>query len=61
MSSVTFIFYSEDVVAAVNDAIDRREEGIVIKDPTSCYKPSKRKGTEELSECSEFFAFYSST
>lgn len=53
ISSVLFILCSEDVVAAVNDAIDRREEGVVIKDPTSCYKPSKRKGIEEVSECSE--------
>jgi len=35
----------EQVVAALNDAIDRREEGIVVKNPNSVYKPSKRKGS----------------
>eukprot|EP00795_Rhopilema_esculentum_P013203 gene13203-4019_t len=35
----------EEVINALNDAIDKREEGIVIKDPESIYKPSKRKGS----------------
>ena len=35
----------EDVVSALNEAIDRREEGLVIKSPSSMYKPDKRKGT----------------
>jgi len=38
-------FKNADVTAAINEAIDRREEGIVIKDPKSLYKPSKRKGS----------------
>ena len=33
-----------DVIVAINEAIDKREEGIVIKDPSAVYKPSKRKG-----------------
>lgn len=37
-------FCRDDVLMALNDAIDRREEGIVIKSPQSIYKPSKRKG-----------------
>jgi len=28
----------------LNDAIDSREEGIMIKDPESIYKPNVRKG-----------------
>lgn len=35
----------DDVVTAINYAIDHREEGIVIKVPQSTYKPSKRKGS----------------
>lgn len=31
-----------DVIHALNDAIDRREEGLVVKDPTSVYKPNVR-------------------
>jgi len=31
-----------EVVAALNDAIDKREEGIMVKDPLSLYKPDKR-------------------
>ena len=34
----------EDVVSALNEAIDRREEGLVVKSPSSTYKPDKRKG-----------------
>jgi DNA ligase-4 len=33
-----------EVVAALNEAIDRREEGIVLKDPDSVYKPNARAG-----------------
>ena len=29
---------------ALNEAIDNREEGIVVKDPQSVYKPNNRKG-----------------
>lgn len=32
----------QDVVNALNDAIDSREEGIMVKDPSSIYKPDKR-------------------
>ncbi|XP_077370494.1 DNA ligase 4 [Festucalex cinctus] len=32
----------QDVVNALNDAIDHREEGIMVKDPLSIYKPDKR-------------------
>ena len=28
----------------LNEAIDNREEGIVVKDPDSIYKPNARKG-----------------
>ncbi|XP_069022381.1 DNA ligase 4 [Embiotoca jacksoni] len=31
-----------EVVDALNDAIDSREEGIMVKDPLSVYKPDKR-------------------
>ncbi|XP_041473446.1 DNA ligase 4-like isoform X2 [Lytechinus variegatus] len=34
-----------EVVEALNDAIDRREEGIVVKHPESTYRPDKRKGS----------------
>ncbi|KFQ18702.1 PREDICTED: DNA ligase 4 [Merops nubicus] len=32
----------KDVIDALNEAIDNREEGIMVKDPTSTYKPDKR-------------------
>ncbi|XP_060087717.1 DNA ligase 4 [Heteronotia binoei] len=32
----------KEVIDALNEAIDNREEGIVVKDPTSVYKPDKR-------------------
>ncbi|XP_028810741.1 DNA ligase 4 isoform X2 [Denticeps clupeoides] len=32
----------QDVVRALNEAIDSREEGIMVKDPMSIYKPDKR-------------------
>ncbi|XP_069492673.1 DNA ligase 4 [Ambystoma mexicanum] len=32
----------KNVVDALNDAIDNREEGIMVKDPMSIYKPDKR-------------------
>ncbi|XP_017292785.1 DNA ligase 4 isoform X2 [Kryptolebias marmoratus] len=32
----------QQVVGALNDAIDNREEGIMVKDPLSLYKPDKR-------------------
>ncbi len=33
---------TKDVVDALNDAIDRREEGLVLKDPDSVYRPNVR-------------------
>ncbi|XP_072899285.1 DNA ligase 4-like [Hemitrygon akajei] len=38
----TEIKTKKDVADALNDAIDKREEGIMIKDPLSVYKPDKR-------------------
>ncbi|XP_033127857.1 DNA ligase 4-like isoform X2 [Anneissia japonica] len=35
----------KDVVDALNKAIDDREEGIVVKNPDSTYRPDKRKGS----------------
>ncbi|XP_077869976.1 DNA ligase 4-like, partial [Saccoglossus kowalevskii] len=35
----------EAVVKALNDAIDRREEGILVKNPSATYRPDKRKGS----------------
>jgi DNA ligase-4 len=32
----------KEVVAALNAAIDRREEGLLLKDPDSVYKPNIR-------------------
>ena len=34
----------EEVINELNEAIDNRLEGIVLKDPTSVYKPNNRKG-----------------
>ena len=34
----------EAVINELNEAIDNRLEGIVLKDPTSIYKPNTRKG-----------------
>ena len=39
----------EEVVTALNDAIDRREEGLIVKQPSSLYRPDKRKGETILS------------
>ncbi|XP_072034969.1 DNA ligase 4-like [Amphiura filiformis] len=35
----------EEVVKALNDAIENREEGIIVKDPDSTYRPDKRMGS----------------
>jgi DNA ligase-4 len=35
----------EDLIGALNDAIDRREEGLMVKHPNSLYRPDKRKGS----------------
>ena len=34
----------EEVVTALNEAIDQREEGLLVKNPASTYCPDKRKG-----------------
>ena len=34
----------EDVIMALNQAIDRCEEGLLVKHPGSTYRPDKRKG-----------------
>ncbi|XP_013776591.1 DNA ligase 4-like isoform X1 [Limulus polyphemus] len=34
----------QECVQALNNAIDQREEGIVVKNPASIYRPSARKG-----------------
>lgn len=36
----------KDVLDSLNEAIDAREEGIIIKNPISTYKPDQRKGME---------------
>ena len=33
-----------EVADLLNEAIDQREEGIVLKNPDSVYKPNERKG-----------------
>ena len=38
-----FFQFREDVVRALNEAIDNREEGVVLKDPDSVYQPASRK------------------
>jgi len=38
------ILCREEVVASLNEAIDNREEGLIIKHPHSTYQPDKRKG-----------------
>eukprot|EP00118_Oscarella_pearsei_P008725 m.46483 g.46483 ORF g.46483 m.46483 type:complete len:987 (+) comp33697_c0_seq3:313-3273(+) len=35
----------EELIAALNDAIDGREEGLMVKHPDSIYRPDKRKGS----------------
>jgi len=34
----------QECIDALNDAIDSHEEGIMVKDPESIYKPNVRKG-----------------
>lgn len=34
----------EDVIRVLNEAIDNREEGVVLKNPDSIYSPASRKG-----------------
>ena len=35
---------SQDCADALNEAIDGREEGIMVKKPDSVYRPNTRKG-----------------
>lgn len=37
-------YFSQDCINALNDAIDNKEEGIMVKVPESAYKPNTRKG-----------------
>lgn len=37
--------FRDELVAALNDAIDNREEGLLVKIPSSIYQPDKRKGS----------------
>ncbi|KAK8730552.1 hypothetical protein OTU49_008063, partial [Cherax quadricarinatus] len=43
-STTTLVKSKEDVVKLLNEAIDNREEGLVLKDPDSVYRPASRKG-----------------
>lgn len=36
--------FSQDCADALNEAIDGREEGIMVKNPESVYRPNTRKG-----------------
>ena len=45
MKTAESILIREEVVASLNEAIDSREEGLIIKHPHSTYQPDKRKGT----------------
>ena len=47
-TSFFILYYRGDVVKALNDAIDKREEGLVIKSPSSIYKPNLRNGMLKL-------------
>lgn len=44
LSSQALISTTTECVDALNDAIERREEGIMAKDPDSVYQPSVRSG-----------------
>ncbi|XP_068249304.1 DNA ligase 4 [Palaemon carinicauda] len=43
ISPNTEVHSKEDVVKILNEAIDNREEGVVLKDPDSVYRPASRK------------------
>ena len=47
----------EDVVKALNTAIDKREEGLVVKSPSSVYKPNSRSGVYKT-DCYAFTMVY---
>ena len=42
--SRTLVSSKTEVMDLLNKAIDQREEGLVLKDPDSIYKPNARKG-----------------
>lgn len=44
MHMIVVNHFRQECIDALNDAIDSREEGIMIKDPESIYKPNVRKG-----------------
>ncbi|KAG7167779.1 DNA ligase 4-like [Homarus americanus] len=44
LSTRTYVKSKEDVIRVLNEAIDKREEGVVLKDPDSVYRPASRKG-----------------
>ncbi|KAK7069753.1 DNA ligase (ATP) [Halocaridina rubra] len=44
ISTKTEVHSKEDVIKILNEAIDNREEGVVLKDPDSVYRPASRKG-----------------
>ena len=43
-----YIHFREHVVDALNEAIDNREEGIIVKHPESTYRPDKRQGRNSI-------------
>ncbi|XP_064095629.1 DNA ligase 4-like [Macrobrachium nipponense] len=43
ISPRTTVQSKEDVIKILNEAIDNREEGVVLKDPDSVYRPASRK------------------
>jgi DNA ligase-4 len=38
------VYFSQECAEALNEAIDGREEGIMVKNPDSVYRPNTRKG-----------------
>lgn len=35
-------YFRDDIIKCLDNAIDNHEEGIVVKDPSSIYKPNSR-------------------
>lgn len=42
-AAVLYLVRRDDVIKVLNEAIDNREEGVVLKDPDSVYRPATRK------------------
>ena len=40
----SFAFHREECADALNEAIENRDEGIMVKNPDSIYKPNTRRG-----------------